>query len=300
MAKNLFNRYIWIIDTIYRAGKITFKELNIKWLRSEMSEGKKIPLRTFHNQRNAIEQLFDINIECDDRNGHVYYIENIDCLKNGGTRSWLLNTFSVSNLINESHKLKHRILFESIPSGQRFLTPIIEAMKNDFAIEVTYQSFWINESCTFEIEPYCVKIFKQRWYVVARSPYYDRMMIYSLDRIIDLEVLDKKFKLPKDFNSELFFIHSFGIIVDSECDPEFVDVKVWGNKVKYFEALPLHQSQEVLEKTDRYTIFRYFLQPTYDLRQELLSHGNEIEILSPKWFRDEIGKISKELFSIYQ
>lgn len=297
MSKNLFSRYIWMVDTIYRAGKITLKEYNKRWVRSELSEGIEIPSRTFHNQREAIEQLFDINIECDTQN--CYYIENADSLENGGIRTWLLSTFAVGNLINDSHKLKHRILLEPIPSGQRFLTPIIEAMREDFSIEMTYQSFWADKPNTFEIEPYCIKLFKQRWYIVARSPYYDRIMIYSLDRIIDLEVLDKKFKIGKEFNSELFFSHSFGIIADSDCNPEFIDIKVWGNKSKYFKALPLHQSQEVLEENDNYVVFRYFLQPTYDLRQEFLSHGSEIEVLSPKWFRDEIGKISKELFSTY-
>lgn len=64
MAKGLFDRYIWLIDTIYRAGKITFEEINKRWLRTEMSNGEEIPLRTFHNHRKAIETMFDINIEC--------------------------------------------------------------------------------------------------------------------------------------------------------------------------------------------------------------------------------------------
>ena len=44
MAKGLFDRYIWLIDTIYRAGKITFEEINKRWLRTEMSNGEEIPL----------------------------------------------------------------------------------------------------------------------------------------------------------------------------------------------------------------------------------------------------------------
>ena len=78
MAKGLFDRYIWLIDTIYRAGKITFEEINKRWLRTEMSNGEEIPLRTFHNHRKAIETMFDINIECNKRSGYYYYIENAD------------------------------------------------------------------------------------------------------------------------------------------------------------------------------------------------------------------------------
>lgn len=78
MGKDLFNRYIWLVDTIYQVGKITFEEINERWVCSEMSGGEEIPLRTFHNHRKAIEELFDINIECNKRGGYYYYIENQD------------------------------------------------------------------------------------------------------------------------------------------------------------------------------------------------------------------------------
>ena len=118
MAKDLFNRYIWLVDTIYRAGRITFEEINEKWLRNSMSEGNDLPLKTFHNHRHAIEDMFDINIVCDKKGGYRYYIENADDMEKGGVRTWLLNTFAVNNLINESHHLKRRIVFEQIPSDR--------------------------------------------------------------------------------------------------------------------------------------------------------------------------------------
>ena len=83
-----------------------------------MSNGEDMALRTFHHHRHAIEEIFDINIECDKRNGYCYYIENADDIEKGGIRNWLLNTFAVNNLINESHHLKHRILFEKSPHAK--------------------------------------------------------------------------------------------------------------------------------------------------------------------------------------
>lgn len=75
MASTLFHRYIWLADTIYRAGRITFAEINRRWMQNNMSEGKPIPLRTFHNHRQAIEEFFDINIACN-QGTNEYYIEN--------------------------------------------------------------------------------------------------------------------------------------------------------------------------------------------------------------------------------
>ena len=75
----LFNRYVWLVETIQRAGRITFEEINEKWIHSRLNySGEDIPLRTFHNHRVAIEEMFDVNIECDRRGGYVYYIENED------------------------------------------------------------------------------------------------------------------------------------------------------------------------------------------------------------------------------
>ncbi len=288
MAKDLFNRYVWLVDTIYRLGKITFEEINVRWLRTQMSEDKEIPLRTFHNHRKAIEDLFDINIECDKAGGYKYYIENIDDIERGGVRSWLLNTFAVNNLINESHKLKSRILFEHIPSGQIFLVPIIEAMRDSKTIEITYQSYWRDKSNTFELQPYCVKVFRQRWYVLAKSIYYDKIMIYALDRVSNVVITESNFIIPKAFDPAGYFFNCFGIINEENIEPEVVKVKVLNreHKDRYFHALPLHHSQQEVEITADYSVFSYYIKPTYDFRQELLSHGSEVEVLTPEWFRD--------------
>ncbi len=288
MASDLFNRYIWLADTIYRANGITFEEINAKWLRNNMSEGMELPLKTFHNHRRAIEEMFDINIVCHRRGGYKYYIENADDMEKGGVRAWLLNTFAVNNLINESHHLKRRIVFEQIPSGQKFLTPLIEAMRDGLAVELKYKSFWLQDEYVVEVEPYLVKIFRQRWYLLARNIGRDTLRIYALDRIQELRQTEKTFSMPKTFSPEDYFYNSFGIISQDSCPPEFVDLKVYGTQRKYFRTLPLHHSQEEIENADEYSVFRYYLSPTYDFVQEILSHGCEVEVLSPKHVRDEV------------
>lgn len=299
-ASNLFNRYVWLVDTIYRAGRVTFESINERWSRSQLNEsGEDIPLRTFHNHRKAVQQMFDINIECDKRNGYAYFIENSEDMERGGVRSWLLNTFAVNNLINESHRLKHHILFEHIPSGQQFLTPIIEAMRDGVKIEITYQNYWHTEPNTFEVEPYCVKVFRQRWYLVAYNEYYNQIRIYSLDRAHLIRITDKQFSLPEEFDGHEYFVNCFGII--NYGSPEYVIIKVFNGdkKDRYLKSLPLHHSQEIIEQTEEYTIFRYYLQLTFDFRQELLSHGEMVEVLAPESFRTEIANIATQMKKPY-
>ena len=294
MAQTLFNRYIWLMDTIYRAKTISFEEINRKWLRANMSEGNPIPKRTFHNHRNAIDELFGIKITCDST--YHYSIENIDDIKNGGVRQWLINTFAVNNLINESHKLKERILFEDIPSGQRFLTPIIEAMRDGVTLQMTYHSFWKENQATFEFAPYFVKVFKQRWYVIGES---DRLKVYALDRIKALETTSNPFELPKEIDPQAYFYSCYGIINDETIKPQTVVIKVDADQAKYFRALPLHSSQQEIEENEDYSVFQYYIKPLFDFRQELLSHGEDVEVISPDWFRDEIKSSVAAMQKLY-
>lgn len=299
MGKELFSRYVWLLETIHRAGKITFEEINARWLRSELSGGETLSLRTFHHHRDAIEELFDINIECIKRGGYCYYIEDTEELEKGCVRKWLLNSFAVDNLIVESRKLKSRILLEEVPSGKRYLIPLIEAMRDGMIVEVDYQSFRQQVPANFEIEPYCLKLFRQRWYVVARSPHYNRVMIYSLDRILDLEVLEKTFYYPEEFNPQSYFDACFGIVADDDIGIETVQLKVYAPQDKYFDALPLHHSQRTVEVTEGHTVYEYRIRPTYDFVQELLSHGADVEVLQPSLLRSRLGDIAKEMVALY-
>ena len=59
----MITKYVWVIDTIYRRRKISFKELNELWLRdTDISRGVDIPKRTFDNWRYVIWDMFGISI----------------------------------------------------------------------------------------------------------------------------------------------------------------------------------------------------------------------------------------------
>ena len=300
MAKNLLNKYVWLVETIYKAKKISFEEINQRWVDNDLSEGKPLPIRTFHKWRQAIEEMFGLVIENENGGQYRYYIENADDLKSGSMRSWLFNTLTVSNLMMESVSIKDKILFEEIPDGEQYLPVILDALKNSHVLGMTYQSYTRDEANTFEVEPYCLKAFKQRWYLVARSPYYDKIMIYSLDRVKWLGLTEKSFKYPKNFIPEEFFEDSFGIIADPKVQIETVKLKVSVGQANYLRSLTLHQTQKEIERTDEYSIFTVRLRPTFDFRQEILSQGCDIEVLEPKWFRDEVAEISKHMWNKYK
>lgn len=299
MAKNLIGKYVWLVETIYNAGRITFEEINQKWLDDDM-DGDPIPLRTFHKWRIAAEDMFGLVIDCERKGGYHYYIGNASEIKNGSIRSWLLSTISLSHLLLDSQQLKDRIILEDIPSGLDYLPKIIEAMKSNTVITITYQSYWREESNTFDVHPYCVKLFKQRWYMVALSPYYNKLLIYSLDRIFGLWEKKEKFKMPEDFEPSAFFQDCYGVIAGTKRKPQTVRIKVSAGQANYIRSLRLHVSQDEVEKNDEYSIFTYFLRPEFDFIQELLANGEDVEVLEPLWLRKDVGGIIKRMWNKYK
>ena len=303
-GQSLINKYVWVIETIYRRRKISFKELNKRWLDDDISRGIEIPKRTFDNWRYVIWDLFGISIVNENRGEYRYYIENEEDISRNGLRSWLYNTFCVSNALAGSQSIKDRILLEYVPSGQNYLQPIIEAMKENRVLNITYHSYWKDEENNFDVQPYCVKLFRQRWYMVARSTdsyFYEKgPRIYALDRIHHLHKTNETFAMPKDWDANEYFAGAFGIIVDQSISLQTVKIKVSAGQANYIRGLKMHESQEEIERNEEYSIFKYRLRPSYDFIQELLWNGANMEVLEPKELREEITGIVDGMWKIYK
>ena len=301
-GQGLMNKYVWVIETIYRHKRLSFKELNELWLHDDISRGVELPKRTFDNWKDEIWDVFGINIVNERRGWYRYYIENEEDLSGNGLTSWLYSTLSVANMLYDSKNLKERILLEDIPSGLQHLQPIIRAMKENYLLNITYKSYWSDEECSFDVKPYCIKLFKQRWYMVAKSThaYYNDKppMIYSLDRILLLTVKQETFEMPKDWNAEEFFEGCFGVC--RSLDVEVVKLKVSALQANYIRDLKLHDTQEEVEHNDDYSIFTYRLRPEFDFQQELLRHGEDVEVLEPQWLREEIAGKIERMQEIYE
>ena len=294
----LFNCYIWLLNTIAR-GPISRAAIDEKWAHSSVNEYKQdyLPESNFHRWKSTVEMLFDVHIKCNAYN--EYYIEEASDLRGADLRLHLLNLMSIDSLLKDSKELSDQILFEPIPSGEKFLPPIIEAMRDKTAIEMTYQSFTRQKPATFIVEPYCLKVFKQRWYMLAYSPGLDKAVIYSLDRIHAIEPTTQKYKLPKDFNAEAYFKNTYGVTGMDE-EPEDIEICIDAMQANYLRTLPLHSSQEEIERNDDYSIFRFHMVPSYEFLQELRKYGSDVEVISPESVRAEFREDTESLYRIYK
>lgn len=293
MAKNFFKRYIWLVDLINRRKYVSFKEINEAWMRSPLNEtGDPLSERTFFNHKDAIAGMFGIEILNDRSLG--FYIGRSD-VGSEETSDWMLHTLCLNNVLHENADMKDRILMEKVPSSERFLTDIISAMRDFRVISLCYQSFRHPEPFCFNVRPYCVKYFKQRWYLLGDSDL--GLRIYSLDRFVDMEELEEHFEIPKGFDAEEYFGNYFGVIIGEE--PEDVKIRVVPDQVKYFRTLPLHGSQRETVQEDGSSVFSYHIAPTFDFVQEILSHGADVEVLEPAELRESIADIIAGMASRY-
>ena len=310
MAANLFGRYVWLMDILRRYKRLTFQEINELWQESGLGYGEELPLKTFHNHKKAIKDIFDVYIECDRKDGYRYYIDEPERIEGNNLRSWLISSYATLNQIQADNKLEDRIIFEEIPSGQTWLTCIADAMRRNHVLSITHQGFGKPEPSTFDIEPYFLKVVKRRWYVVARSPYYsernkeqgvkpsDVYLVYALDRISDIQDTGRTFKMKKNFDVHSYFEGCCGIITSNE-SPQKIVLRAYNGFADYLRTLPLHESQREIGSDDESTLFEYHLKPTFDFYQLVLAQGDQVEVLEPEPVREEVRNFAQNMLDYY-
>ena len=301
---NQLQKYTWLIDTIRRAGYISLNELSDRWEQWQQDRGESDcqPLHrsTFNRWRTAIADQFGIDIECQHSGDYLYYIGNPDEIDDDKLKKWMLDSFALGNVIGENLSLKGRILIDEIPSGRTHLATIIEAMGENKTVKITYRPYSKSSNYTFPIEPYCVKLFENRWYVLAHNVCYDDLRLYAIDRIEVAEITATKFKMPKDFDAAEHFSSSYGIIVDPEVEPRRIVLRADRNHKHYLKSLPLHHSQRLIEDAGEYADFELYLSPTYDFVMKLLQYGAMIEVISPANLRKTMKGWISDMYNLYK
>ena len=301
MTGNLqFRRYLWLLNTIYSEGKLTLNQLNVLWRKSPFKDTQELEYsrKLLFRHRIAIAEIFGIYIECD-MSDNTYYIANRKDITESRLQKWALNGFAVQGMLMESTALKSRLLFEEIPSGHRFLTPIMQAMQQGMILEMSYQGFNRPEPHSFRVHPYCLKVFRLRWYMVGFNEEYGELRVYSLDRVHAVTITDDPFTLPKDFDAADYFGGYFGTIRNAGIEPEHIKIDVDYMTANYIRSLPLHPSQKEEERTDKHSVFSFFVAPTFDFIQELRTQGETLKVLRPQWLADKMKEDALKVAALY-
>lgn len=290
---------------------MTLGEISELWRQQEESDGQELSRTTFNRHRDSILDIFGVIIECDRKDGYRYYIENEEVLKENSIQNWMFSTLSVSNMLEGNVSLQDRILLESIPSGDDKLRLIINAMRENRRIKIQYHKYSSSESKLYILEPYCLKLYNRRWYMLVKKADAptandddDRkrgdLFIFSLDRIEGIELLQTKFTIDKNFDAEVYFNDCFGIMVDGSLKAERIVLRAYGLEPYYLRDLPIHHTQKVIKKTEEYTDYELKLRPAEDFIEHLLSLSTRVRVLEPAWLAKEMQQRLRDALSIYK
>lgn len=303
---SLFKEYIWLVNTIKRARRISFAEIQEKWLDTEMSGGVEFARSTFNRHKDAIQDIFGINIDCDRKGGYKYYIANEKVLREDTVQNCIVSTMSVNDVISDSKALHDRIVLQQIPCDE-YLETFINAMKRKVRVEVKYRRYESDNVTEVDFEPYCLKLFNQRWYVLAHfhrdatpeKEERDYYGVYSFDRMQEVSLTNVKFEVRDDFDAQDYFSECFGVFASESTPAERIVLRAYNKQRYYLNDLPLHHSQKVIGRGENYTDFEYYIRPTIDFCGHILSLANQLKVICPQSLADRIRQMAMDTLEMY-
>ena len=300
-----FKEYIWLVNIIRKSPRgITLAEINKRWVETDMSGGIEFSRSTFCRHKDAIQDIFGIFIECDRSNGFRYHIGNERVLSGDSVQNWMLSTLSVNNIISESLSLQDRILLEGVPVEGDILKTAILAMKRNLCVKVSYCKYGDDTPKERVFEPYCIKLFKKRWYVLGHFSQAPKrkshFMMFSFDRILSMELTDVRFELDPDFSATEYFRENYGVLVHDDTSVTKVVIRAYKQERFYMRDLPIHSSQKLIGEGEDYADFELTLRATRDFANHLLSRGGLIKVLSPSWLAEQIQDMLSDAMKRYK
>lgn len=296
MSMHSVIRYAWLVYTIRRHGKVTLAQIQDDWRHSIYNEDfSELPRRTFALHKDAVENLFGIEIKVNGYN--QYYID--ENVKGDDFRGILMYSFSLSNLFQMMPSLRQRVLFEPVPTGHEYMLKIVEAMKMSQKMHITCRNFGEEKAVEYECAPLALKMYNRRWYLIAQIES-QQIRSFALDELEKFVILSDTFLMPKDFNAERYFHEIVGV----KNSPEVKKQKVIFRTNKYvadiIKSRPIHNTQKELKSADGYFCFEISVKPNEELKQELMMYMNGLEIMEPQSFREDFKQTVAAMLDKYK
>lgn len=271
-------RYIHIMNKL-RTGPSTFEQIDAYLLRhSELQESNfNMSKRQFQRDLKDIESIFEVEIKFDFRR-KVYAINEDENSEISKRRMEALDVFNALKIGESSSQSIH---FEKRkPQGTENFHGLLHAIKNQLQISFTYQKYWEDDLTHRNVEPYALKEFRNRWYLLANDLKDLHVKSFAFDRLTKLEITPRRFK-PSRFDVNEYYKFCFGIISPSYHKLQEVILSFDPFQGKYIKSLPLHESQEVLVDNEHEVRIKLKIYVTHDFLMEILSHGENVKVIEP-------------------
>jgi predicted DNA-binding transcriptional regulator YafY len=291
-------RYTCIINKV-RSQPSTLNEIQDYLMKQGEIQGFRydISARTFKRDLEEIFSLYKIDI-CYDFSTRTYKVNEDDDTE---TNIRMLEAFDTLNMLKVSEGISNYVFFERRkPKGTEFLYVLLHAIKHKLQINMKYQKIWSDEVTDRIIEPYALKESQNIWYVLAYQPNDDKVKTFGLDRIVDIDVLKRRFQVKKDFNIHEAFKYCFGIDSHGSEKPEEIILSFDPEEALYIKNLPLHETQEIIVDNEEECQIKLKLFLSYDFIMQIRSRGNRVKVLKPLKLKNMIIQQLKETLDLYE
>ena len=292
-------RYSLIIKRLEK-GPATFEQLsNFFETESEVHDKDYIiAKRTFQRDLKDIYSQLNIEIVNEKKGDYRYYIKSKPETQEHSQR--LLESYQIINAINAAEEFKDIVFLETRkPKGLENFYGLLYAIKNKKIVNFQHIKFWDDIITQRKVHPLGLKESQGRWYLIAVDTKDDKLKTFGLDRINDLEISKTSFRESYNYNLQDQFKHTFGITNDGLEKPETVRLKFSYDQGQYIKNFPLHNSQKIIIENDKEVIIELYVFLSWDFIKEILSWGQELEVLSPKILKKEIKNALTNSLKIY-
>jgi len=287
-----FSRYVWLLDIINENPGITLEDIINKYdqlcyIKNLDNEIKPFSKRTFFRDLAEMKELFGVQIEYK-RASKGYYFQGSDLDAN--TQS-LIDSYRYIHISHRYEGLNKYVVTEPNITGQKYLYDILDAIEKRKRIKFNYKKYVTAHSEQKTVEPYFLKEFKRRWYVVALDKYDKKVKTFALERIETTPIAadgEACYDILEDISLKTYFQNSFGIFKMPDLQAEDIILSFTPLKGKFLKAQSLHPSQEVIVENETECRIKLNLQITPDFIMEILSHGCEVKVISPEILVKEV------------
>lgn len=267
--------------------------VDIAYMESE--QGWSIPLERIKEGRNVYfryeDKNFSINIKPLTDNEMDQLKETILMLnrfKGLPQFSWMEELLSrLEDKFHLKGKTESLIGFEQNPylTGLDFLSDLFNAIVNKQTLKVEYKSYDKPE-VSLTIHPYYIKQFNNRWFLFGLNGEYGTIQNLPLDRILSIQSANEQYIENKDFDFDEYFDDVIGVTIPREGKLEHITLQFSPERLQYVLSKPLHHSQKI--KNKQKGIIEISVIPNKELESLILSFGNQVEVISPQHYREQI------------
>lgn len=200
-------------------------------------------------------------------------------------------------------KHKNYIHFQEIPYAPEshqfdfFLT----AIEQEKEVLFQYRSNYHEDTITHKFQPYEIKEYENRWYVVGRQSDSQSIIPFAFDRIQGIpEFTGKLFERDPEFDLESYFENVYGMTVANE-SVQTVVLQFTSLQAKYFKSKPFHAYETIEEyKNATPRIVKMQLQLNYELTRKIVSMGGDVRVIEPVELKNRVTQYLKKALEQYK